>query len=240
MLASEAASNPSFTEITAGTARETLSNDAPDWSTTHLLIVHQFAARQSLAFDIARVSRFGLRDETLTISAYTPVSNKTTLFFEAMKSRAHNFLARDAIQAQLLQSFAQGYGAAVSVRHSRYDTTKVTVGEITLEKYFDNYRAAVSVYPSHSSAAGNAVSYRAAAAYYYGQRSNAQLSISRGTELERASAFAPIVSTDIRSINVYGRHALDGGWAFDYTLGRTTRANVTHHEFSVGVSFRFR
>ena len=201
--------------------------------------MHQFAPRQSLGVDIARVSRFGLSDETLTVSAYTPVANKTTLFFEAMKSRQHNFLARDSFQAQLLQSFAQGYGAAVGVRHARYDTSKVTIGEITLEKYFDAYRAAVSVYPSRSSSAGNAVSYRAAGAYYYGQRSNVQLSFSRGNELERAAALLPITSTDIRSINIYGRHAFDSGWALDYALGRTTRANITHHEFGAGVSFRF-
>ena len=107
-LANEASIEPSFTDVTAGTARETLSNEAPDWTTTHLSIVHQFAPRQSLGVDIARVSRFGLDDETLTVSAYTPVANKTTLFFEAMKSRQHNFLARDSFQAQLLQSFAQG------------------------------------------------------------------------------------------------------------------------------------
>jgi YaiO family outer membrane protein len=240
VLASEATIEPSFTDITASTSRETLSNDAPNWTNTHLSIIHQFAARQSLGIDIARVSRFGLRDETLTISAYAPLANKTTLFFEAMKSREHSFLARDSIQAQLQQSFDQGYGAALGVRHARYDATKVTIGEITLEKYFADYRAAVSIYPSHSSSSGNAASYRAAGAYYYGQRSNVQLSISRGTELERSSALLPIVSTDIRSVNIYGRHAFDGGWALDYALGRATRANVTHHEFSAGASFRFK
>jgi len=237
--ASEVALDQSFTDITASTARETLSNDAPDWTTTHLAIVHQFAPRQSLRFDISRVSRFGLRDETVTVAAYTPVSNKTTLYFEAMKSREHNFLPSNAIQAQLLQSFEQGYGAAVSVRHARYDTSNVTIGEITLEKYFDNYSAAVTVYPSHSSSAGNAVSYRAAGAYYYGQRSNLQISLSRGNELDRAAAFLPITSTDIRSINIYGRHAFDDAWALDYALGRATRAHLTHHEFGAGVSFRF-
>lgn len=229
----------SFTDISASTARETLSNDAPDWTTARLAIVHQFALRQSLRFDISRVSRFGLRDETVTVAAYAPVSNKTTLYFEAMKSREHNFLARDTVQAQLAQSFEQGYGAAIGVRHARYDTSNVTIGEFTLEKYFDNYRAAVSVYSSHSSSAGNAVSYRAAGAYYYGQRSSVQISISRGNELERTAAFLPITSTDIRSINIYGRHALDGAWALDYALGRATRGNVTHHEFGAGVSFRF-
>lgn len=239
-LANETTKQVSFTEIAAGTSREALSSDAPDWTNTHLSIMHQFSVRQSLGIDIARVSRFGLRDETLTISAYAPLANKTTLFFEAMKSRDHNFLARDSTQAQLQQGFDQGYGAALGVRHARYDTTKVTIGEITLEKYFGDYRAAVSIYPSHSSSAGNAVSYRAAGAYYYGQRSNVQLSISRGTELERVSALAPIASTDIRSVGAYGRHAFNGDWAIDYALGRSTHAHVAHHEFSVGVSFRFK
>lgn len=234
------ASDASFTEIAAGTTRETLSNDAPDWTNTHLSILHQFAARQSLGLDIARISRFGLSDETLTLSAYTPAGSKTTLFFEAMKSRNPNFLARDSLQAQLLQSFDEGFGAAVGVRHARYENSNVTIGEITLEKYFSDYRAAFSVLPSHSTTAGNATSYRAAFARYYGERSNVQIAASRGTELERANALLPIIATDVRSVTLYGRHGLNSAWAFDYALGRSKRANVTHHELSVGASFRFK
>jgi YaiO family outer membrane protein len=238
--ADNADANPSFTEIAAGTSRETLSNDAPDWTTTHFSVVHQFAARQSLGVDIARVSRFGLSDETLTLSAYTPAGTKTTLFFEAIKSRNHNFLARDSVQAQLLQSFDAGVGAAIGVRHARYENSNVTIGEITLEKYFSDYRVAFSVLPSHSTSAGNATSYRFSLARYYGERSNMQIAAARGTELERANALLPIVATDVRSLSVYGRHAFDGAWALEYALGQSKRANVTHYEFSVGASFRFR
>jgi YaiO family outer membrane protein len=230
----------SFTEVATGTTRETLSSNAPDWTNTHLSIIHQFAARQSLGLDIARVSRFGLSDETLTLSAYAPTGSKSTLFFEAIKSRDHSFLARDSVHAQLLQSFDEGFGAALGVRHARYENSNVTIGEITIEKYFSNYRAAFSVLPSHSTSAGNATSYRAAFAYYYGERSNVQIAAARGTELERTSALLPIVATDVRSVTLYGRHAFDNAWAFDYALGRSTRANVTHHEFSVGARFRFK
>lgn len=231
--------NDRFTEIVAGTSRETLSNDAPDWTTTHFSIVHQFAARQNLGVDIARVSRFGLRDETVTLSAYLPAGNKTTVFLEALKSRRHNFLARDSVQAQLLQSFDAGFGAAVGVRHARYENSNVTIGDVTIEKYFSDYRVAFSVLPSHSTSAGNATSYRLSFARYYGERSNLQIAAARGRELERANALLPIVATDVRSLTVYGRHAFDSTWALEYALGQSKRANVTHHEFSVGARFRF-
>jgi YaiO family outer membrane protein len=239
-IADTSANDTSFTEIAASTSRESLSNDAPDWTNTHLSITHQFAKRQSVSLELARISRFGLSDETLTLSAYTPAGSKTTLFFEAMKSRDHNFLARDSLQAQLLQSFDEGFGAAVGVRHARYENTNVTIGEITLEKYFSDYRAAISVLPSHSTTAGNATSYRASFARYYNERSNVQIAASGGTELERANALLPIIATDVRSLAVYGRHVFDNAWAFDYALGQSKRANVTHHEFSVGASFRFK
>lgn len=238
--ANDAIRKTGFTEIATGTTRETLSNDAPAWSNTHLSILHQFAARQSLGLDIARISRFGLSDETLTLSAYAPAGTKTTLFFEVMKSRDHNFLARDSVQAQLMQSFDEGFGVAAGLRYARYENSNVTIGEITLEKYFSDYRAALSVLPSHSTSAGNATSYRLSFARYYGERSNLQIAVSRGTELERASALLPIIKTDVRSATLYGRHAFDNAWAFDYALGQSKRANVIHHEFSVGASFRFK
>ena len=239
-IADTSASDASFTEIAAGTSRESLSSDAADWTNSHLLITHQFAKRQSVNLDLARISRFGLSDETLTLSAYTPAGSKTTLFFEAMKSRNHNFLARDSLQAQLLQSFDEGFAAAVGLRHVRYENSNVTIGEITLEKYFSDYRAAFSVLPSHSTTAGNATSYRVSFARYYGERSNVQIAASHGTELERANALLPIIATDVRSITLYGRHGLNSAWAIDYALGQSKRANVTHHEFSVGASFRFK
>jgi YaiO family outer membrane protein len=234
------ATETSFTEIELGTNRETLSNDAPNWTSSFVSLSHQFAPRQNINLRAAQYSRFGARDDAFTLSAYLPAGEKTTFFLEGSVSRDHRFLARDSLQAQLLQSFANGWGGTLGVRHARYNTTDVTIGELTIEKYFADYRAALTYSPSHSSTAGNAASYRVAFAYYYGERSNVQLSLARGEELERANIALPIVATDVRAATIYGRHAIDSAWAINYAIGRTTRANVTHNEFSVGASFRFK
>jgi YaiO family outer membrane protein len=238
--ATSSAAEASFTEIELGTNRETLSSDAPDWTSSFVSLSHQFTPRQNIILRAAQYSRFGARDDAFTLSAYLPAGDKTTFFLEGSASRDHRYLARDGLQAQLLQGFTDGWGGVLGVRHQRYDTSDVTIGEVTIEKYFADYRAAFTYSPSHSSTAGNAASFRAVIAYYYGDRSNVQLSVGRGEELERANLTLPIVVTDVRAATIYGRHAISSAWAINYAIGRTTRANVTHHEFSVGASFRFK
>jgi YaiO family outer membrane protein len=229
-----------YTDIAVGTGRELLSGDAADWATSYVDIGHQFSPRKSLALRVATNERFGLRDHMFTLSTYLPVDSKTTAFVEVVKSPQHHFLVQDSVQIQFARAFDNGYGAAIGLREARYDTARVTIGEITAERYFSDYRVAFSLYPSHSSLAGNAMSYRLSVAAYYGARSNLQLALVQGTELDRLSAAAPVISARVRATTVYGRHALNEAWALDYAVGCSKRADVTHNQFNVGATFRFR
>jgi YaiO family outer membrane protein len=238
------ANDATYTDISIGTDREMLSGDAADWTNSYIDVVHQFSARKSVALRLTTQQRFGLRDDAFALSAYLPVDSKTTVFIEAIKSRQHQFLVRDSLQVQVTRALDDGFGVALGVREARYGNSnngaRVTIGEITAERYFADYRVAFSLSPSHSTLAGNAMSYRFTFANYYGTRSNVQLVLAQGTELDRVSAAAPVISTKIRAATVYGRHALTGAWSLDYAIGRSRRADVTHNQFNVGATFRFR
>jgi YaiO family outer membrane protein len=238
------ANDETYTDISTGTGREMLSGDAADWTNSYIDVVHQFSARKSVALRLNTQQRFGLRDDAVALSAYLPVDGKTTLFFEAIKSPQHQFLVRDSLQAQVTRALDDGFGLALGVREARYGNSnngaRVTIGEITAERYFADYRVAFSLSPSHSTLAGNAMSYRFTCANYYGTRSNVQLVLAQGTELDRVSAAAPVISAKVRAATVYGRHALSEAWSLDYAMGRSRRADVTHNQFNVGATLRFR
>jgi len=55
------------------------------------------------------------------------------------------------------------------LKHATYNATVVDIADLTVERYFSDFRAAFTVLPAHSSTAGNATSYRFQFGYYYGE-----------------------------------------------------------------------
>jgi YaiO family outer membrane protein len=242
------ANDATYSSISIGSGRETLSGGAADWTNSYIDAAHQFSARKSVALRLSTQQRFGLRDDAIALSAYLPIDGKTTFFVEAINSPQHQFLVRNSLQVQLTRALGDGYGLVLGLREAHYasagngDTGKarVTIGEIAAERYFADYRAAFSLSPSRSTLAGNAMSYRFTLARYYGTRSNVQLVLAQGTELDRVRVSAPVISTKVRAATVYGRHEVTGAWSLDYAIGRSRRADVTHNQFNVGATFRFK
>jgi YaiO family outer membrane protein len=254
--ASALANDATYTDLSVGTGRETRSGNSADWTSSYIDLLHQFSPRKSIALRVSTQQRFGLRDNAITLSTYWPVGAKTTLFVEAINSSQHQFLVRDSWQVQVAHALDAGFGVAVGVREARYlsannsagnsggamgdGKARVTIGEFTIERYFSRYRAAFSVSPSQSSLAGNAMSTRFTFAQYYGIRSNVQLVLAQGTELDRINANTPVIAAKVRAVTVYGRHALTDVWSLDYAIGRSRRADVNHNQFNVGATLRFR
>lgn len=228
-----------YTELGLGFGKESLSAAAPDWRDDYVQLLHAYSSRQKVSVRLARQARFGLQDNAATLATYQPLGKETTLFVALMKSSQHQFLPRDSLQVQFSRALDAGFGAALGVREARYNNSRVTVAEITAERYFGDQRVALSAYPSRSSLAGNATSYRLSWAHY-DERSHVQLALTSDIELDRVTALQPILATRVRGITLYGQQALDAAWALTYALGRSTRAGVAHRQFDVGVRHQFR
>jgi YaiO family outer membrane protein len=120
-----------------------------------------------------------------------------------------------------------------------YNVTEVDIGELTVERYFGAYRAAVGVYPSHSSTAGSASSYRLQLSRYYGSENNVQLMYVGGVELDRPTAIDTVLATRVRSLALFGRHWLTREWALTYGVAHTVQGTSTRHAANVGLRLRF-
>lgn len=227
------------TEIALAHARETLSNNPNDWTDTQLELLHQFAPRKILIGRAISSERFGLHDNTLGLSGYYPLGERTTAYAELTSSDTHRVLPRDSVHLQLAQSLAQGWGAIAGLRHVSYDTTAVDIADLTLERYFSDYRVALTVYPSHSQIAGNATSYRLQFSRYYGDANNIQLALVRGTEVDKPTDVGAVLATDVRSVALFGRHWLTRSWGLGYGIGHTVQGASTRRSASVDLRYRF-
>lgn len=226
-------------EIALAHTRETLSNNPNDWKDTQLELLHQFAPRKLLIGRATSSERFGLHDDTLGLSGYYPLGERTTVFAELTASNTHRVLPRDSLHLQLAQSLPQGWGLIGGLRQVTYDTTVVDIADLTLERYISDYRVALTVYPSHSQIAGSATSYRLQLSRYYGDENNIQLMLVRGIEVDKPTGVDSVLATSVRSLALFGRHWLTRDWGLGYGLGHTVQGESTRRSASVDLRYRF-
>ncbi|MBE0615450.1 MAG: YaiO family outer membrane beta-barrel protein [Burkholderiales bacterium] len=226
-------------EIALAHARETLSNNPNDWQDTQLELIHHFAPRKLLIGRAISSKRFGLSDDTLAVSGYYPMGERTTGYAEVTTSSTHRVLPRDSIHLQLAQSLSRGWGLIGGLRRVTYNTTVVEIADLTLERYFSDYRIAFTVYPSRSRTAGNASSFRLQFSRYYGEENNIQLMAVSGTEADKPSELDRVIATPVRGIALFGRHWLTRDWGLGYGAGYTKQGDSRRRSADVGLRYRF-
>lgn len=227
------------TEIALAQVRETLSSDPNDWNDTQLELLHQFAPRKLLIGRATGSERYGLHDDTLGLSGYYPLGERTTAYAEVTTSDTHRVLPRDSVHLQLARSLQQGWGVIGGLRRVSYDTTVVDIADLTLERYFSDYRVALTAYPSRSHTAGRATSYRLQLSRYYGEENNIQLMMVSGTEVDKPTGVDQILAMSVRSVALFGRHWLTREWGIGYGIGYTEQGKSTRRSASLGLRYRF-
>lgn len=225
--------------LEAGVALETLSNGTPNWRDTYVAYQHRLAERTGWIGRITSSSRFGLDDTTVLVSGYAPTTSRTSIFVEAALSPTHRVLPRYTLHGQLSHSLPQGWGVQAGLKRLAYNSASIDIVDLTLERYFGPFRLAWTSTPSHSSTAGNGLGHRLQFGYFYGDDSAVQMLVAAGREVDKPTASAALVATDVRSVAVFGHHAFDAHWGLVYAGGRTHQGDTVRNAGSIGARYRF-
>lgn len=232
-------SDTRYSEVGLRLNRENLTGGRTPWREDTVELLHQFDKRKVVLGRVVHSQRFGLSDTTVGLSGYVPLGEATTGFIDYAASSTHRVLPRDSVHMQLSRALANGWGLAGGLKHVRYDSARVDIADLTVERYFSNYRAAFTLLPSRSNVAGSATSYRLQLGYYYGERNNVQFVVGDGTEVERPTAINQLLATSVRSLGLYGRHWINPAWAFEYGAGQTVQGGFTRRSMDAGIRYRF-
>lgn len=166
-------------------------------------------------------------------------TSRWTALVEASASSTHQVLPRWSFLGQLQRSFDNGFGIHAGLRQTEYNDSRVNQGTLTLERYWSNYRMAYTHYASEIHGGGSASSQLLQWSYYYADHSNVGLGYAAGKEVERPGVGA-LITTDIESWTLLGRHWFDRHWALSYELGLHDQKNrYTREGLRLGVRYQF-
>lgn len=206
---------PQTTEIEVGSSYENLDNDFNHWRSVYLEGAHRFAPREVIYGYVRETERFAQRDQELLGGFYYPLADTWTILVEANVSPSHHILAKWSVFGQLEKSFPGGWGLHAGLRHTEYAQSNTNLALLTAERYFGNYRAAYSLYAGRPEGAGSAASHRFQFAYYYDNRSSVGIAYTIGKEVENVAP-AGVLTTDVRSWSLLGRHWFSRHWAASF------------------------
>jgi len=207
-------------EAEAGATYEDLTNDKPAWKSLYLDAAHTFAPRQTLYGTIREAERFDLRDFEVAAGYAHPFGEKWTTVIEASLSPDHNVLAEGSAFAQVYWVAGAGWVLNGGARFSEYTDSSARVLTAGVEKHFGRYRAAYTYYNGKPEDAESASSHRIAFdCYYFDERSRVGVSVAWGREVENVGPPTGIITSDVRSIAIVGRHWFTPDWAIAWEIG---------------------
>jgi YaiO family outer membrane protein len=203
-------------EVELGFTHDALDKNHAPWNSVYLDGSHRFGDRNSVYGELRETDRFSLHDREVSGGYYLPLGASWTALVEASISPDHNVLPKDALFGQVQKSFDEGWDVQAGLRRSEYTTAGVDVWVLTGERYWGSYRAAYKLYLSKLESAGLAPSHNAQLSYYYTDRDNLTLSLAKGIQVESLGPALGVLSTDVTTVSLSGRHWLDAGWGVSY------------------------
>jgi len=165
---------------------------------------------------IHETTRFSRLDHDVMAGFRQRVSPRLTLVVEGQASPSHHVSPKWDGLGQVEVVAEGGWNVQAGLRHRKYESASVSLGAMTVERYWGRYRGAYTLYVSHLAAAGSSTSHRVHGDYYYDRlNSSIGVSIAAGRELENVG-LRGVLRSDVRSAALTGQQWLGSSWFIRY------------------------
>lgn len=232
-----------YTEVELGTNADILNNNYDNWSSIYLSGEHQYKNGSKIYAAATQNERFKLSDEEVLLGYFTPLSTHWNIVADVLASPSHKVRPKWSAFAQLQRRFQYGWNGYLGLRNTEYNETTTQALNISLERYWQNFRFAYTGYVTQVS--GAAISsetlntHTLAADYYYGERNNFAVALTSGKELEYTGTASPPTS-EISAVVLKGRHWFIPKWAISYELYLHEQGSIyTRHGYRLGLRYRY-
>jgi YaiO family outer membrane protein len=223
--------------FTGGWEHQSLSNGAPDWNRQFVRLDWQPSDRASYFGEIARSSRFGRNDLSLSVGGDWQALPIWRLGGSMASVPSADFEASRAFSVNAGRTWQSSWGTQFQLRRREYADTAVSSYGVTTDKYFSDYRVAYGLNFSRLHGAGSSLGHSLTFGWYpSGQRSVA-ISLGAGEEIETVG-LNQLLRTNVSSVTLSGRQLLATRFTLNWWLG-THRQGDFYRRTYAGISARF-
>lgn len=230
---------PENLSLRSGFLYENLTRGNAPWTEAYLEALQKLGDRANVYAGARLTNRFGMADEEFHAGGYVPLGDDWTLNPYASWSPSHNILARWSAGATLNHSLGDGWGVEGGFEYRDYNATAVNIERLSVEKYFDDYRLAYTLFLAQGSNTGNTASHALTFSYYYDEHNSLNVALGIGRELQSIGPNS-VRAFDVRSVNVYGTSSLDENAALEYGVGiESYQPAFTRRKLQLGFRYQF-
>ncbi|WP_434457450.1 YaiO family outer membrane beta-barrel protein [Stutzerimonas urumqiensis] len=201
-----------------------LDSGFDDWQTQRLDYVSTRAEGLGWYGALLREQRFGDWDPGLELGAVIALDENWTLQPEVGYQHDPFFLPKWHADLRLQRRLPAGFLGAASVRRTEYETSRVDRLALSVERYWNDWRAGYTLNITDVSNAGTPIGHDLSLDYYYDGLSYLGL---RGTfGEEEAVEGQRLLTSDVRAVSLQGRHWFDTRWALTWEIGRHEQGDL--------------
>jgi YaiO family outer membrane protein len=226
-------------QVELNASYESLTHGYAPWRSLSLDISKKLADRRVLYGSLRETSRFSLRDQEVMGGLYFPLGKRWLAQVEASVSPSHRVLAKWSALGQIGRELGRGWVAQVGLRRTAYHHTSANLSTLSVERYWQKYRAAYTLYVSQQPGTGVSTSHSLQANYYYRERNAIGVTVAAGQELTNLGPRG-LLRSEVRGLALTGRHGLNQHWALSYDLNWNRQGDIyTKRGVRFGVRYNF-
>lgn len=230
--------NASSAEIAAGVGADFLDSGFRDWQ--HSYVRGAFFAHNDVRIraEARRFERFNLVNTELSTGLTWTLTPRYTIDLEVGTTPSADFRPDNRYKAELYRNFDWSGGIGIGAEHQQWANSNSTSYFIEPDLYRGNFRYALRFSQVNLSNANSSLNTRATMGWYYGDLSYVNVVVADGREIDVIGT--TVISSNVRSVAMYGRHHLRRAWSFEYALSYTQQGNFYNRTgIEIGLHYKF-
>lgn len=225
-------------ELEVSARHDWLDSGLDDWQRQRIDYISSHPQGLSWYGALLREHRFSSWDQGLELGVLLPLGDDWILQPELGYQFSPAFLPEWYADLRLQRRLPKGFLAAARVRRTEYDTTRVDRLALTAERYWSSWRAGYTLNVTDVANAGTPIGHSLGLDYYYDGLS--YLGLRGTTGRDEAIEEQQVLTSDVRSVSLLGRHWLTDQWALSWETGHLEQGSLYRRQwFQLGLRRAF-
>lgn len=213
------------TEIGLGGSYDQLTNDFGSWSSIDLEGVHAFSRHKKIVGGLRRTTRFSQSDTEFAIGSYYPLTSSLVGKIILRAASPGIVLAQQSLFLGAQQDLGEGWVIHGAYQKRQFGTASVDQFIVRGEYYFSKFRADFTFTQARLDTGDTALGQGASLSRYYGNRSNINVKLASGEEIEKITDDR-VARFDVFAAAFWARHWFSDTWGLTYGLRYREQGNL--------------